>query len=97
MMRDETMKKIETMREKAVNGFFTERMAKGIVSISTLKKYNLIETTYMEVERREITIDELIENINGMIGEDCYYCDGRYERVNNKIFYIREEYGYKFK
>lgn len=97
MMREETAKKIEELRAKVGNKlFFTEDCA-GIVSVSTLKKYNLIETVQEEVERREYSLDELIEEINGMIGEDCYGMEGSFINENGKIFYSRKAFGYKFR
>ena len=97
MMKEETMRKVETLKEKANNGYFTKKDARGIISITTLKKYDLIETVEVETVRYEVSIDELIADINSMIGEDCYGCEGYYERVDNKIFFVRKEWGYKFK
>lgn len=97
MMKEETARKIEILREKVGNGFFSKKDCKGIVSISTLKKYKLIESVEGEVERREYSLDELIVEINGMIGEDCYYMDGEFINENGKIFYSRKEYGYRFR
>ena len=96
-MKEETARKIEILKEKVGNGFFLEKDCKGIVSISTLKKYNLIETVEEEVERTEYSLDELIEEINGMIGDDCYAMTGSFINENGKIFYTRKEYGYRFK
>lgn len=97
MMKEETARKIEALREKVGNGFFSKRDCEGIVSISTLRKYNLIESVEVEVERKEVSLDELINEINEMIGEDCYGMDGEYINENGKIFYTRKEWGYKFR
>lgn len=97
MMREETARNIEILREKVGNRPFCDRDCKGIVSISTLRKYNLIEHVTIEVERKELSLDELIAEINDMVGEDCYYCDGEYINDNGRIFYIRNEDGYRFK
>lgn len=97
MMKEETARKIEVLREKVGNGFFSKRDCEGIVSISTLRKYNLIESVEVEIERREVSLDELINEINEMIGEDCYGMDGEYINENGKIFYTRKEWGYKFR
>lgn len=97
MMREETARKIEELRAKVGNRFFSKRDCEGIVSISTLRKYNLIESVEEEVERREYSLDELIVEINGMIGEDCYGMDGEFINENGRIFYSRKEYGYRFR
>ena len=97
MMKEETARNIEILREKVGNDFFTKKDCKGIVSIQTLKKYNLIETVEEEVARVEYSLDELIAEINGMIGEDCYGMYGSFVNENGKIFYVRTEYGYKFR
>ena len=97
MMKEETARKIEALREKVNNGYFTKKDAKGIVSITTLRKYDLIESVEVETAREEITIDELIKDVNEMIGEDCYGMEGYYERVDDKIFYVLKEWGYRFK
>lgn len=97
MMMEETARKIEILREKVGDRHFTKRDCKGIVSPQTLKKYNLVETVEVETVREEYTLDELIDEINNMIGEDCYGMEGEFIHENNKIFYIVREWGYKFK
>lgn len=97
MMKEETARKIEVLREKVGNGFFLEKDCEGIVSISTLKKYNLIEIAVGEIERTEYSLDELIKEVNEMIDEDCYGMDGSFINENGKIFFSRKAYGYRFK
>lgn len=97
MMREETAKKIEELRKKVGNRLFFTGDCAGIVSVSTLKRYNLIETVQEEVERREYSLDELIDEINEMIGEDCYDMEGSFINENGRIFYLRKAYGYKFR
>lgn len=96
MMKEETRKNIEVLRNKLRNEMFTKEDVRGIVSIQTLKKYDLIETT-SETYSEEVSLEELIEDINSMMGEDCYYCEGQYIQRDGKIFYERTKYGYKFK
>lgn len=97
MMMEETARKIEILKEKVGDRHFTKADCKGIVSPQTLKKYNLIESVEVEVEREEYTLEELLNEINEMIGEDCYGMEGEFILENGKIFYIRKEWGYKFK
>ena len=96
MMKEKTAKKIEMVRKKVNNESFTEADIKEIISIPTLKKYNLIEVVDTEIIRKEITIDELIKKVNSVIKNNSY-CDGYYEKINNKIFYTRRIWKYKFK
>jgi len=97
MMKEETARKIEELRKKVGNGLFFPADCVGIISISTLAKYNLIENAEEVVEKREYSLDELIEEINEMIGEDCYDMEGSFVNENGRIFYVRKAYGYKFK
>lgn len=94
MMREETARKIEMLKEKVGDGIFREKDVKGFVSMSTLWKYKLIESV---VERQEVTLDELIQDANEMIGEDCYCAVGYYEREGDKIFFCIDEDRYRFK
>lgn len=97
MMKIETINKIETLKNKINNNFFTEKDCQGIISLQTLRRYNLIEYVFIETHREEITLEQLIKEINSMIGEDCYYDKGEYIQENGKIFYIINEWGYRFK
>jgi hypothetical protein len=94
MMREETRRNIELLREKVGNGIFRSADTKGLVSISTLRKYDLIKSA---VERTEVSLDELIDEINDMIGEDCYCAVGYFERVGDKIYFCNDEDRYIFK
>ncbi len=93
MMREETARKIEMLKEKVGNGIFHERDVKGYVSISTLRKYGFITSA---TERTEVSLDELIAEINDMIGEDCYCATGWYEREGDKIFFCNDYDRYRF-
>lgn len=93
MMREETARKIEALREKVGNGIFRERDVKGYVSISTLRKYGFISSA---TERKEVSLDELLTKVNEMIGEDCYGMEGWYEREGEKIFFCNDYDRYRF-
>lgn len=97
MMKEETAKRIENFKNEIGNRPFTEKEIKGIVSLSTLYKYKLIKSVEVEVYREEVTLDELINTVNDMMGEDCYGCEGYYKREGNKIFYVRTDWRYVFK
>lgn len=99
MMREETRKAIEIAKEKFGERAFGKDELKGLVSVQTLKKYDLVESTVIK-DKKEVSLDELIKDANEMIGEDCYYGgdhDYYYERDGEKIYYVDEYYGYKFK
>jgi len=66
------------------------------VSLSTLLTYGAVEK--IEVEYcKEYTVDMLIDEINSMIGEDCYGGTGEFIREGKKIFFVDYNYFYKFK
>ena len=96
MMKKETAERIEALRNKVGNELFNKDAVENYVSISTLKKYDLIETVTI-ANKKEVSVDDLINEINSMIGEDCYGMEGEYVRENNKIYYVTYRYGYKFK
>ena len=96
MMRKETMRKVEELKAKVGNNVFNEMDCIGIISITTLRKYNLIENA-VEVMKEEVSLDELINEVNNMIGGDCYGMEGEYINENGKIYYVSHIEGYKFR
>ena len=77
MMKKETQQRFERLREFFGDRLFTEKEllndvpAEAYVSMSTLRKYDLVECVKVET-KQEYSLDELIAEINEMIGEDCY-------------------------
>ena len=102
MMKKATQERIEKLRECFGERLFSEKElsndvpAEAYVSISTLRKYDLIECVKVE-KKKEYSLDELIAEINGMIGEDCYGSTGQFQREDNKIFFVDYDYQYKLK
>lgn len=77
--------------------YIFQKEASKFVSIQTLKKYDLIETV-KEVNREEVSIEELVAEVNSMLGQDCYgYNPGEYIYENGKVYLETTSYGYKFK
>ena len=66
------------------------------VSLNTLLAYDVVERIKVEY-RQEYTIDMLIDEINEMIGEDCYGETGEFIREGEKIYFVDYNYFYKFK
>ena len=71
MMREETARKINELKAEVGNKMFSEEEASKFVSIQTLKKYSLIEAV-KEVNREEVSIEELVAEVKSMLGQDCY-------------------------
>ena len=92
-MRKKTEQKINEFKNQTGGYPFKERDLEGYISIQTLFKYDLIEPAEIVTE---ISIDDLIRKINGMIGEDCYNMIGYYKREGDKVYYHEDGY-YKFK
>ena len=102
MIKKETQQRFERLKEFFGNKLFTEKElldnvpAEAYVSMTTLRKYNLIECVKIEI-KKEYSLDELIAEINEMIGEDCYGGTGQFQRENDKIFFVDYYYRYKLK
>ena len=102
MMKKETQQRFERLREFFGDRLFTEKElfndvpAEAYVSMSTLRKYDLVECVKVET-KQEYSLDELIAEINEMIGEDCYGGTGQFQREDNKIFFVDYYYRYKLK
>ena len=97
MMKEETARKINELKAEVGNKMFSKEQASKFVSIQTLKKYSLIEAV-KEVNREEVSIEELVAEVNSMLGQDCYeYNPGEYIYENGKVYLETTSYGYKFK
>ena len=97
MMREETARKINELRAEVGNKMFSKEEASRFVSIQTLKKYSLIKAV-KEVNREEVSIEELVAEVNSMLGEDCYgYNPGEYIYEDGKVYLETTSYGYRFK
>ena len=99
-MKNETIEKIEKLRVKVGDKAFTKEATYGIISMNTLYRYDLVEKVVTK-NRTEVTLEELIEDVNSMIGEDCWFDaqghDYYYEQDNGKIYYVDEFTAYKLK
>jgi hypothetical protein len=58
-------------------------------------RYGVVEKIEIE-NKKEFSIDELIDEINEMIGEDCYGGTGQFIREGDKIFFVDYYYRYQF-
>lgn len=102
MMKKETQQRFERLKEFFGDRLFTMKEllndvpAEAYVSMSTLCKYDLVESVKVEI-KKEYSLDELIAEINEMIGEDCYGGRGQFQREDNKIFFVDYYYRYKLK
>ena len=97
MIKEETARKINELKAEVGNKMFSKEEASKFVSIQTLKKYSLIEAV-KEVNREEVSIEELVAEVNAMLGQDCYgYNPGEYIYENGKVYLETTSYGYKFK
>lgn len=102
MMKKETQQRFERLKEFFGDRLFSEKElldnvpAEAYVSMTTLRKYDLIECVKVET-KQEYSLDELIAEINEMIGEDCYGGTGQFQREGEKIFFVNYYYRYKLK
>lgn len=102
MMKKETQQRFEKLKEFFGDRLFIEKDLfneapdGAYVSLSTLRKYDLVECVKIET-KKEYSLNELIAEINGMIGEDCYGGTGQFQREGNKIFFVDYYYRYKLK
>ena len=99
MMKQETKQRIIELKKEFKDKFFTEKdlyRSKWYVSLSTLRKYDLIESIKLE-RKKEFTIDELIETVNSCIGDDLYGMKGEFRREGEKIFYVTTYHRFNFK
>ena len=63
--------------------------------LQTLYDHQLIKIVTIE-HKMELTVDDLIADLNCFIGEDNYGIRGEYRREGDKFFYVTTETGYKF-
>ena len=102
MMKKETQQRFERLKEFFGDRLFSEEElsdnvpAKAYVSMSTLRRYDLVECVEVEIEK-EYSLDELINEINDMIGDDCFGMTGQFIRDGDKIFFVDYYYRYKLK
>lgn len=99
MMNQETKQKIIELKKEFKDNFFTRDdlyRSKWYVSLSTLKKYELIESIKLE-RKKEFTIDELIEEVNSWIGDDLYRMKGEFRREGEKIYFVTTYHQIRFK
>lgn len=102
MMKKETQQRFENLKKLFGDRLFTEKEllnevpADSYVSISTLRKYDLVECVEVEI-RKEYSVDDLIAEINEMIGEDCYCGTGQFQKEGDKIFFVDYYYRYKLR
>lgn len=65
------------------------------VSLNTLLRHEVIKRIKVD-NIKEYSLDELIDEINSMIGEDCYGGTGQFIREGNRIFFVDSYYRYQF-
>ena len=65
------------------------------VPLQTLYDHNLIQNATIE-HKKELSIDDLIADLNCLVGEDNYGMWGEYRREGDKFFYVTFENAYKF-
>ena len=101
-MRENTRIAIKKLKEFFGDRKFTKEdllyrtPATIYVSLNTLLTYDMVERIKVEY-RQEYTVDMLIDEINEMIGEDCYGGTGQFVREGEKIYFVDSNYFYKFK
>lgn len=81
--------KVEALRKRVGDSVFYYDDCKGITTIETLKKYNLIHKVNRN-RKVSMSIEEVVDLLN-MLDEDC----NEYFVEDNKICYIEHEYGYQ--
>lgn len=98
MMKLDTARNIQLLKERVRDKIFTREQTAGFVSVQTLKKYDLIETVSEEKVLAEYTLDEFIETVNGWMGDDLYgMAPVWFERDGDKVLEKVRNYGYRFK
>ena len=65
------------------------------VSLNTLLRHEVIKRIKID-NIKEYSLDELIEEVNEMIGEDYYGGTGQFVRKGDKIFFVDSYYSYQF-
>ena len=101
-MRENTRITIKKLKEFFGDRKFTKEdllyrtPATIYVSLNTLLAYEAVDRIKVEY-RQEYTVDMLIDEINEMIGEDCYGGTGQFVREGEKIYFVDSNYFYKFK
>jgi hypothetical protein len=63
--------------------------------LQTLYDHDLIQNVTVE-HKMELTVDDLIADLNCFIGEDNYNIRGEYRREGDKFFFVTFENRYKF-
>ena len=95
MMKKETAQAIAEVKEMMGNRLFKADEIQGIVSIATLKKYDLIEAACEET-REEYSVADLIQFTNELLGDENSCC-GEFQQIDGKIYYVEKHWGYRFK
>ena len=101
MMKAETARKIAELKKFFGNKLFSKddlmySVPYNIyVSVDTLLRHGVVKKIEIE-NKKEFSIDELIDEINEMIGEDCYGGTGQFIREGDKIFFVDYYYRYQF-
>lgn len=63
--------------------------------LQVLYNHNLIQNATIE-HKKELSVDDLIADLNRLVGEDNYGMWGEYRREGDKFFYVTFEAAYKF-
>lgn len=101
MKTEELNRKVNLLKEKVGNEVFTREDCRGITTPETLIKYEVAEKVEYE-EVKELTIEEVVEMLNKMDGEDCYYEFDpnywwEYKVIDGKPCEVTHIKGYRFK
>lgn len=101
MTNEELNRKVELLKKKVGNELFTSDDCYGITTIKTLLKYNVVELVEKETIK-EYTVEEVVDLLNEMDGEDCYYEFDpnhwwEYKVINGKVCEVTHIKGYRFK
>ena len=91
MMKEETRKAFEEMREKFGKRLFKTNEIFGI-SESTFYKYRKEMNIHKVVVKRECSAEEIVDLLNDCAGYDCYDCVWHYVAENGKIFEVDNEW-----
>ena len=101
MKTEELNRKIEMMRARVGNNVFTNKDCYQITTTKTLLKYGVVEKVEYD-EVKELTIEKVVEMLNEMNGEDCYYEFDpnywwEYKVINGKPCEVTHIKGYRLK
>ena len=105
MMKETTLKNIELLKEKVGNEMFTEADTKGFVSMTTLRKYDLITSTTkydwteLESPREVMNVANRAMFCAGYENEEAQeeYRNSFIEYKDDKWYLVKYTCGYKFK